>query len=78
MNELDVVRVKETVIATPWFEDDPIEIQSGWEGTIVTQADTPTPCVEFTQYRKIPILVDLEVENCKWSGRFRPESPSKI
>jgi hypothetical protein len=37
MNEHDVVRVKATVMATPWFEDDPIEIQSGWEGTIVIQ-----------------------------------------
>ena len=26
MNERDVVRVKETVTATPWFEDAPIEI----------------------------------------------------
>jgi hypothetical protein len=38
MNEHDVVRVKATVMATPWFEDDPIEIQSVWEGTIVIQA----------------------------------------
>jgi hypothetical protein len=28
MNELDVIRVKETELATPWFEDDPIEINS--------------------------------------------------
>jgi hypothetical protein len=72
MNELDLVRVKETVMATPWFEDDPIEIQSGWEGTIVTQAHTPTPCVEFTQYHERPILVDLEVENLQVVRAFSP------
>ena len=54
MNELDVVRVKETVLVTPWFEDNPIEIKAGWEGTIVTQADTDTPCVEFNEeYRGV-------------------------
>ena len=64
MNELDVVRVKETVLATPWFEDDPIEIKAGWEGTIVTQADTDTPCVEFNEeYRGENFLVDLDAAN---------------
>jgi hypothetical protein len=63
MNEHDVVRVKETVTVTPNFEDDPIEIQAGWEGTIVAHADKPTPCIEFTNYREIPILVDLDVGN---------------
>jgi hypothetical protein len=63
MNEHDVVRVKETVTLTPWFEDDPIEIQAGWGGTIVTQADAETPCIEFTNYREIPILVDLDAGN---------------
>jgi hypothetical protein len=29
-NELDVVRVKETVMVTPNFEDHPIEIKAGW------------------------------------------------
>jgi hypothetical protein len=33
-NKLDVVRVKETVLVTPNFEDDPIEIRAGWRGTI--------------------------------------------
>ena len=37
VNTSDVVRVKETVTVTPWFEDDPIEIQAGRRGTIVTQ-----------------------------------------
>ena len=64
MNELDVVRVKETVSATPWFEYDPIEIQSGWEGVIVALADTPTPCIEFNEkYRGEPFLVDLDATN---------------
>jgi hypothetical protein len=49
MNELDVVRVKETVMVTPNFENDPIEIKAGWRGTIVAQADTPTPCIEFNE-----------------------------
>jgi hypothetical protein len=32
MNELDVVRVKETVMAAPWFEDDLIEIKAVGRG----------------------------------------------
>lgn len=64
MNELDVVRVKETVMVTPNFEDNPIDIKAGWEGTIVAQADTPTPCIEFNeQYRGAPFLVDLDASN---------------
>ena len=47
MNEHDVVRVKKTVVVTPNFEDDPIEIEAGWRGTIVACADTPTSCVEL-------------------------------
>jgi hypothetical protein len=39
MNELDLVRVKETVAVTPNFEDDPIEIKAGWGGTIIAHAD---------------------------------------
>jgi hypothetical protein len=57
MNELDVVRVKETVLVTPWDKDDPIEIKAGWEGTIV-------PCVEFNEeYRGEAFLVDLDATN---------------
>jgi hypothetical protein len=40
-----------------------IEINQGWRGTIVADADTPTPLIEFTQYREIPILVHLDVGN---------------
>jgi hypothetical protein len=35
MNEHDVVRVRKTVMVTPNFEDDPIEIKAGWRGAIV-------------------------------------------
>jgi hypothetical protein len=64
MSELDVVRVNEIVTVTPWFEDDSIEIQAGWCGTIVTQADTDTPCIEFNEnYRGKSFLVDLKIEN---------------
>jgi hypothetical protein len=64
MNEHDVVRVKETVMAIPWFEYDPVEIQSGWQGAIVALADTPTPCIEFNEkYRGKPFLVHLDATN---------------
>ena len=72
MNELDVVRVKETVLATPWDKEDPIEIKAGWEGTIVAQADTNTPCVEFDEeYRGENFLVDLDAANLEvvWESR---------
>jgi hypothetical protein len=51
-------------MVTPNFEDHPIEIKAGWRGTIVAQADTPTPCVEFDEeYRGKASLVDLDVVN---------------
>jgi len=34
MNELDVVRVKETVLVTPWFEDNPVEIKAVGKGRL--------------------------------------------
>ena len=49
MNELDVVRVRETVMVTPNFEDDPIEIKAGWRGTIIAYADKPIPLIEFNE-----------------------------
>ena len=49
MNEHNVVRVKEIVMATPNFEDTAVEIKSGWRGTIIANADKPTPCVEFNE-----------------------------
>jgi hypothetical protein len=63
MNEHDLVRVKETVIVIPNFEDEPIEIKAGWRGTIIAHADKPTPCIEFTNYHEIPVLVDLDAAN---------------
>ena len=72
MNELDVVRVKETVMVTPNFEDDPIEIKAGWRGTIIAHSDKPMPCVEFAEeYRGNPFLVDLDVANLEvvWESR---------
>jgi hypothetical protein len=50
MNELDVVRVKETVTVTPIIDDLPVEIKAGWEGTIVAGAYTLMPMVEFNDY----------------------------
>ena len=63
MNELDVVRVKETVMATPITDDIPVEIKAGWTGTIGACADTHAPMVEFTEYRDEPIIVNLEATN---------------
>ena len=57
MNEHDIVRVNETVIATPNFEDTPVEIKAGWRGALIADADKPTPCLEFNEdYRGKPIL----------------------
>jgi hypothetical protein len=63
MNLHDVVEVRATVVVTLDLEDAPIEIKAGWRGTIVAQADTPTPGVEYAQYRERPILVDLDATN---------------
>ena len=65
MQEIDVVRVKKSVTVKPWFEDESIEIKEGWEGTIVclTTPEDLVAGVEFTQYRDVPILADLEVTN---------------
>jgi hypothetical protein len=55
MQEIDVVRVIKTITAKPWFEDEPIEIKAGWEGTIVclTAPEDPVAGVEFTEYYRI-------------------------
>jgi hypothetical protein len=72
MQEIDVVRVKETVTVRAWFEDEPMEIKAGWEGTVVclTAPEDPVAGIEFTEYRDVPILVDLEVTNLEviWRG----------
>jgi hypothetical protein len=75
MNEHDVVRVKETVMVTPDFEDHPIEIKAGWLGTIIAHADKPIPLIEFNEeYRGKPFLVDLDAANLEvvWESRSAP------
>jgi hypothetical protein len=57
MNELDVVRVKNTIRTGDLFHGGEVEIEANWEGTIVADADTSTPMVEFTRYPDRPFLV---------------------
>jgi hypothetical protein len=74
MNEHDVIRVKEAVMVTPDFEDEPVEIKAGWEGTIIAHADKPTPCIWFNEsYRGKPFLVDLNVANLEggWANPLK-------
>jgi hypothetical protein len=61
MQEIDVARAKKTVTSSLGFEDEPIEIKAGWEGTIVslTAPEDPVAGIEFTEYRDVPILVGL-------------------
>jgi hypothetical protein len=68
-----LVKVKEMVLATPWDKEDPIEIKAGRCGTIVAQADTDTPCIEFNEeYRGENFLVDLDAANPEVVWEFRP------
>jgi hypothetical protein len=60
MNELDVVRVKNTVRAEEMVYGSDV---AGWEGTIVADADTATPIVEFNDYGPSSILVNLDAAN---------------
>jgi hypothetical protein len=69
MNEHDVVHVKETVRATPNFEDTPVEIKAGWCGTIIAHADKPMPCVEFNEdYGASNSWWTWTLQIRKWSG----------
>ena len=70
MNELDVVRVKETVMATPIIDDLPIEIIAGRAGTIVACADTYARMVEFIEFRDEPVIV--EATNLEVVRAIRP------
>jgi hypothetical protein len=54
MNELDVVRLKNTIRTEEMIYGSEVEIKAGWEGTIVADADTSTPMVEFTEYSDRP------------------------
>jgi len=47
MNELDQVRVKNTVRVEEMIHGAEVEIKAGWEGTIVAEANTSTPMVEY-------------------------------
>jgi hypothetical protein len=71
MNELDVVRAKSTIRTEEMFHGGETEIQAGWEGTIVADADTSTPMVEFTEYSDTPFLVNLDATNLEvvWESR---------
>ena len=74
MNHHDVVRVKQTVKATPDLEDDPIEIKAGWEGTIIAYADKPMPCIWFEEsYRGQFFIVDLDAANLEvvWANPIK-------
>jgi hypothetical protein len=61
MNELDAVRVKETVMATNITDGLQVEIQGGWEGVVVQCAETHAPMIEFMKYREEPIIAHIEV-----------------
>jgi hypothetical protein len=51
VKEYDVVRIKETVLRTPLFGVEPIEIRAGWEGTITDYAETDAPSLEIAAWR---------------------------
>jgi hypothetical protein len=66
--ELSVVRVKNTVWVEEMVYGSEVEIEAGWEGTIVADADTLTPMVEFTEYSNTPFLVNLDAANLELVG----------
>jgi hypothetical protein len=77
MKQYDIVRIKETVLRTPFISNEPIEIRAGWEGVIVEYADTHAPLLEIGVWRDVqedyeiapgviraePILVHVERTN---------------
>jgi hypothetical protein len=63
MNELDQVRVRQTVMATNITDGLQIEIRAGWEGVIVECAEIHAPMVEFMKYREEPIIAHVEAAN---------------
>jgi hypothetical protein len=71
MNELDQVRVRETLTATDITDGLQVQIKAGWTGTIVECADTHAPMVEFTEYRQEPIIVHVEATNLEVVGPSR-------
>jgi hypothetical protein len=71
MNELDVVRVKSTVRVEEMIHGTEVDVKAGWEGTIVADADSSTPMVEFKEYSNSSILALLEAANLEviWTVR---------
>jgi hypothetical protein len=74
MKDYDVVRIKDTVLRTPLFGDEPIEIRAGCKGTIIDYAETDAPLLEIDVWRDVeegypgviraePILVHVERTN---------------
>jgi len=60
MNEHDVVRVKETVMATPDFEDEPIEIEAGWRGSCSSGRDEPS-CMSLSGGSSLGLSVNWTI-----------------
>jgi hypothetical protein len=71
MDELDHVRVRNAVRVEEMIHGTEVDIKTGWEGTIVADADSSTPMVEFTEYSDNPILALLETTNLEviWESR---------
>ena len=66
--ELSVVRVKNTIRVEEMVYGSEVEIEAGWDGSIVSDADTSTPLVEFTEYSNTPFLVILDAANLEVIG----------
>lgn len=60
--ELDEVRVK-TAVLVEEIIGGKVQIQAGWEGTIVECAETHAPMIEFLNYREEPIIAHIETDN---------------
>jgi hypothetical protein len=72
MNELDQVRVRQTVTATDITDGLQIEIRGGWEGVIVECAGTHAPMVEFMKYRGEPVIAHIEATNLEVGRAVSP------
>jgi hypothetical protein len=74
MNLHDIVRVNEPVVVETVCGGF-AEIQSGWEGTIVANAETQAPLIEFVEAtNSSPMLAHLEASNLTVVWR-NPNSP---
>ena len=61
--ELSMVRVKKGTRAKEMVRGEEVEIKTGWEGTIVADADSSAPMVEFNDYGPNSVLVNLGADN---------------